>query len=66
MLDPGAGNFKITSFFDVFAELSIDGGPFVPGPPRPLNLAPEPASLTLTIGGFLVAAGLALKRRRPA
>jgi hypothetical protein len=37
--------FQIGSFFDVFAELSIDGGPSVPGPERvaQLTAVPEPA-----------------------
>jgi hypothetical protein len=36
-------DFRISSFFDVFAELSIDHGPFVPGPERTAELTPEPA-----------------------
>jgi hypothetical protein len=36
-------SWEISSFFDVFAELSIDGGPFIPGPGRTASLAPEPA-----------------------
>ena len=58
------GSFEISSFFDVFAELSIDGGPFIPGPPRHTDLtaAPEPGT------GFAVfllgLAGLAPRWRR--
>jgi hypothetical protein len=60
----GKGTFLISSFFDVFAELSIDSGPFVPGPPRVLNLAtPEPASAALVLGGCLVAGALIMRRR---
>ncbi len=57
------GSFEISSFFDVFAELSIDGGPFVPGPPRHLDLtaAPEPGSVGLAVLGVL---GLVSIRRR--
>jgi hypothetical protein len=48
----GGGNFHIDSFFDVFTELSVDGGntwmPDANGPAR-VNLVstPEPASVTL-------------------
>jgi hypothetical protein len=38
-----SNTWQVSSFFDVFAELSIDGGPFVPGPERTASLAPEPA-----------------------
>jgi hypothetical protein len=30
ILDIGAGSYQIDSFFDVFLELSVDGGPFQP------------------------------------
>lgn len=50
--DIGGGLFQIDSFFDVFTELSVNGGPFEPqtnGPGR-VNL-PEPSgSLTLLAG----------------
>jgi hypothetical protein len=54
--------FLVTSFFDVFAELSIDGGPFVPGPPRHtvVQAVPEPASGVLAILGIFA---FALRRR---
>ena len=47
---------KVSSFFDVFAELSIDGGTFVPGPERVADLTttPEPAYYG-TIGILLAA-----------
>ncbi len=47
--------FFITSFFDVFGELSIDGGPFQPGPERHLDTgaAPEPASVGLVLAGSM-------------
>jgi len=47
-------NFIIASYFDVYAELKIDNGPFVPGPPRMANLAPEPSYYLLT--GCMLAA----------
>jgi hypothetical protein len=37
-------SWQVSSFFDVFAELSLDGGPFVPGPMRTASLTPEPAN----------------------
>jgi hypothetical protein len=59
--------FQIHSFFDVFAELSIDGGPFVPGPERhgTLGNTPEPAYYVPVFGGIgLIAALRSAKRRR--
>jgi len=62
---PG-GDFQVDSFFDIFTEISIDGGPFIPasGPMR-LNLAgniiPEPATLTLLLSSLGL---LALRRQR--
>lgn len=43
-ISSGPDVFQISSFFDVFTELSIDGGPFVPGPERvaTLEATPEP------------------------
>ena len=60
----GGGQYQIDSFFDVFTELSIDGGQsFIPsmGSTR-VELVPEPSSLVLLLCGFLVAA-LTLRRR---
>jgi hypothetical protein len=58
------GAFLISSFFDVFAELSIDSGPFVPGPQRVLDLAtPEPTSAALLLVGGLFAGALKMRRR---
>lgn len=56
------GEFFIDSFFDVFAELSIDGGPFIPGPVRQAVLqgVPEPGASGLVLVGL---AGLALRAR---
>jgi hypothetical protein len=53
--------FRIDSFFDVFAQLSIDGGPFVPGPVRHADLVPEPATF---IPGLLGIAGCAAYWKR--
>jgi hypothetical protein len=60
----GGGGYRIESFFDVFTELSVDGGmtwyPDTEGPGR-MTLCPEPASLVL-----LALGGLAMLRRRRA
>ena len=57
--------FRVTSFFDVFAELSIDGGTFVPGPERTatLGVTPEPAYFGAI--GVLLAAILLRRAVRP-
>ena len=60
--------YEIDSFFDVFTELSVDGGPFmadVTGPAR-MTLVPEPGSLTLLGIGGLVMLGCFWQRRRGA
>lgn len=60
---PG-GEYRVSSFFDVFSELSIDGRPFVPEPERVEVLTgeiPEPGTATF---GFLGAGGLCLLRFR--
>jgi hypothetical protein len=56
--------FRVSSFFDVFAELSIDNGPFVPGPERvaTLTATPEPAYYGAT--GILLAGLIALRALR--
>ena len=63
----GGGQFRIDSFFDVFTELSIDGGatwsPATSGPAH-FDLGPpvpEPGAGLLTV---LCATGLMLRRRR--
>ncbi|MCC7153545.1 MAG: PEP-CTERM sorting domain-containing protein [Bryobacterales bacterium] len=62
-----AGAYRIDSFFDVFVELSVNNGPFVPGPGRPFTLrpVPEPGSLVMAALGF-AALGLAGRRGRRA
>src|SRR5258708_24421496 len=62
---PG-GMYQISSFFDVFAELSLDNGSFVPGPERVSTLtaaAPEPGSAGLALLGLLGLVRLASRCR---
>jgi MYXO-CTERM domain-containing protein len=59
-------SFQVTSFFDIFAELSLNGGPFVPGPDRDASLVsatPEPGSAGLALLSLLGVGGMALRRR---
>lgn len=65
-VSPG-GMYQVSSFFDVFAELSLDNGPFVPGPERHATVGaatPEPGSLGLAGLGLLVLAGITSRARR--
>jgi hypothetical protein len=66
--DNGNGTFTISSFFDIFLELSPDGGQtWIPADgPTHVTLAtiPEPATVALTMSGLL-ALGV-LRRRRNA
>jgi hypothetical protein len=57
--------YNISSFFDVYAELSIDGGPYVPGPERMANLTPEPSFYWIIGGvtGVMIALRTARRRR---
>jgi hypothetical protein len=63
--DVGGGQYQITSFFDIFTELSLDGGPFLPQTQATspsyvtLQNLPEPSSMTL-----LAISSLTLLRRR--
>ena len=59
--DLGGGAWQIDSFFDVFTELSVDGGQWMPdvNAPHRMDLVPEPATLAL-----LALGGLAAVRRR--
>ena len=63
----GVGQYQINSFFDIFAEVSLNGGPFVPGQEQTLDLTglPEPGSAGLAGFGLLLLGlvGLTLRRR---
>ena len=61
----GGGMYQISSFFDIFTELSLDGGnTFIPqsNGPTLVTLVPEPASTAVLGGGAL----FLLRRRRRA
>lgn len=53
----GGGLYQISSFFDVFTELSLNGGPFIPQNNGPtlvqLEPVPEPTSIALLGSGAL-------------
>jgi hypothetical protein len=67
---PMIQQFMVDSFFDVFAELSLDGGPFIPQPERHITLAspvPEPGSAGLALISMSgIAAAAWMRRRRTA
>jgi hypothetical protein len=59
--------FLVDSFFDVFAGVSVDGGPFMPQPERHAVLespVPEPANIGLALPCLVAFAALAWQRRR--
>jgi hypothetical protein len=52
------GVFQITSFFDVFTDISIDGGAFIPQSTPPTHVVavtPEPGTLMLMGLGLIIA-----------
>ena len=61
----GGGDFRISSFFDVFADISIDGGPPMAGPMRTFTLqpVPEPGTISLLALGLLGMTAGELRRR---
>jgi hypothetical protein len=67
MITPDRGGFMISSFFDIFTELSLDGGQtFTPGSAPILTTGvPLPSSLWAGLGMMALAAGL-MMRRKPA
>ncbi len=63
IIDIGGGLYDIDSFFDIFTELSLDGGNvFTPdsNAPHHMILVPEPATLMLMVVG----AAALIRRRR--
>jgi hypothetical protein len=62
-IQPSGGEYWIDSFFDVFTELSINGGPWMPSDGSThVDLVPEPASGALLVMGLLGFVGLARRR----
>lgn len=60
--DLGNGTFRVESFFDIFVDLSFDGGQnwYEAAAPLHLDLVPSPTVAT----AFFVASGLTIARRR--
>jgi PEP-CTERM motif-containing protein len=60
------GTFRIDSFFDVFTELSVDGGQSWIPASGPIHLAstPEPSSIVLAALGFAGLAAWCWRRRK--
>ena len=60
------GTFRINSFFDVFTELSLDGGQTWTPASGPIHLesVPEPATLMLAAIGFAGLAAWGWRRRK--
>jgi hypothetical protein len=67
--DLGGGNYQISSFFDVFTDLSLDGGNTWTPATAPVVMTlgaentPEPGSIALALGGFLLLGTRKLLRR---
>jgi hypothetical protein len=64
--DLGGGLYHIDSFFDVFTELSLDGGAswYPSQGPTHLSSTPEPASIVLLVAGALALGLVRLRQRR--
>jgi hypothetical protein len=66
---PGPGTFQVDSFFDVFTELSLDGGQTFYAASGPIHLeltgfVPEPGSVALAAIG-LGGGALIIRRQQP-
>ena len=68
ILDIGGGNYQIDSFFDVFVELSINGGPFQPQTNEASRMelipVPEPSRFLMLLTGAPLLHWLASRKQR--
>jgi hypothetical protein len=62
----GGGGYKVDSFFDIFTEITLDGGQTWAPASGPLHMmgTPEPATLTLLLLAGLCAMGYAWRRSK--
>jgi len=59
--------FHIDSFFNVFTEISVGGGEWVPADRAAgVNLVPEPSSVVLAVMGLVALVGFVRRRKRAA
>jgi hypothetical protein len=67
VLDIGGGQYQIDSFFDVFTELSVNGGPFQPQTNEATRVElqlPEPSTLVMFFAGVPLLYWMAGRRNR--
>jgi len=62
-ISASGSDFAVSSFFDVFAEISIDHGTFMAGPSRTFILTPEPGTVSLVALGLVGVTARELRRR---
>jgi hypothetical protein len=65
-IEPDNGGYQISSFFDIFFELSLDGGQtWMPNPEGPIHaeLIPEPSAFVALFAGIAGLAGFRRFRR---
>lgn len=62
----GGGQFQIDSFFDIFMQLTVDGGqtwiPEASGVGKRIDLVPEPTGMSLLAAGLVGILGFARRR----
>jgi hypothetical protein len=66
--DVGGGQYVFDSFFDVFTELSVDGGPFAPQTSEAVRMelrrVPEPAQWLVLVTAMPLLRWMARRRAR--